>query len=493
LSQAKKTIIGSSVLVITKVLMRMIGLISTLVLARVLIPEDFGLVALSLLVLKFFDLLALTGAKQYIIQLETITEQDVNTAWTLNLLLRLVVVVLIVLLGPFVSEHFGDERLTSVLVALAGLIILDSLCNPGMMLYERDQNYVPIFRLSLVQKVLTVIVTISCALIFKNYWALIIGHLFSNSIKLIGSYVMHDHRPRFCITNIKQQWDFSKWMMSKGVIGYARSQLDTFLVSSNFSVAIVGNYHIMKYISSMPSSEIIIPATEPLLAAFSKSRNNSHQMSFRYRLCLLAIITIAIPVSSFMFVYHENIVMLLLGEQWIKYSEVFGILSLLVISGAIGSVASQALVAKNKIKYLFYYDVLSLIVMAIALLSFSGVTISQFASIRVAVDLVLLSCLFMYTSLWVINISLWKIISLILPGVISSLLSLYLISLIGYSSAYAFMELLIYGLCFFLLYSLFSILFYAVILKNTPEWDFVIEMKNSVLTYTQKKISVIQR
>jgi len=73
------------------------------------------------------------------------------------------------------------------------------------------------------------------------------------------------------------------------------------------------------------------------------------------------------------------------------------------------------------------------------------------------------------------------------------LLSLYLISLIGYSSAYAFMELLIYGLCFFLLYSLFSILFYAVILKNTPEWDFVIEMKNSVLTYTQKKISVIQR
>jgi len=165
----------------------------------------------------------------------------------------------------------------------------------------------------------------------------------------------------------------------------------------------------------------------------------------------------------------------------------------LVISGAIGSVASQALVAKNKIKYLFYYDVLSLIVMAIALLSFSGVTISQFASIRVAVDLVLLSCLFMYTSLWVINISLWKIISLILPGVISSLLSLYLISLIGYSSAYAFMELLIYGLCFFLLYSLFSILFYAVILKNTPEWDFVIEMKNSVLTYTQKKISVIQR
>ena len=64
------------------------GLISTLILARLLVPEDFGIIAISMLVLVFVETLANTGSEQYLIQKDSIDDYDINTAWTLNLILK---------------------------------------------------------------------------------------------------------------------------------------------------------------------------------------------------------------------------------------------------------------------------------------------------------------------------------------------------------------------------------------------------------------------
>jgi lipopolysaccharide exporter len=489
-SQAKKTILGSFILVSSKIVVRLLGLISTLVLARVLIPEDFGIVAISLIVLSFFDLLTLTGGKQYIIQLKDVSENDLNTAWSLNLLLKTAIVFALIVLAPFIAEHYNDERLTWVLIVISALSILESLGNPGLFLFAREQNYVPIFKLSVVQKVFTVAFTIGCALWFKNYWALVIGHLVSNLVKLVGSYIIHDFRPKFRLNNVRKQWDFSKWMMSKGVVGYARSQMDTFLVSNFYSPASVGSYHVMKYISSMPATEIIAPATQPLLATFSKSRDDEKKLQYQYSLCLLVLVVIAMPISLFINTFHQPIVSLLLGEQWLEYSNVFGVLSLLIISTALGSIASQALVAKKKLKYLFYYDVVSLCIMTAVLLGFEHSSLYQFAVLRTSVDVFLVTVLFLYTSQLVLKLSLINIAKLLLPSIISSISALYVIKFISFVSETVFIELFVNGACFFVVYLVIALGIYSPLLRNSEEGNYLVSSGKNIISHIKIKLQL---
>ena len=88
MSNAKKGVLGAFLLIAEALGKKSIGIVSTLILARVLVPEDFGVVAITTLIMGFIDALADTGANQYLQRCETVTDKIVNSAWTLNILIK---------------------------------------------------------------------------------------------------------------------------------------------------------------------------------------------------------------------------------------------------------------------------------------------------------------------------------------------------------------------------------------------------------------------
>jgi O-antigen/teichoic acid export membrane protein len=466
MSQANLALKGALILTITKLSERLLGLVSTLILARLLLPEDFGIIAVTLLVINFIQVITDTGGGLYIISKDEVDHQDINTFWTIDIILKLLVFFILLAITPIISGYYDDVRLLTLLPALALMIPIGAFTNPYLVILRRTQNYKPILKMDIIKKVLSISVTITVALIYQNYWALIAGHLTSNIVKLIYSFMIFDYRPKFTLVKFTEQWSFSKWMLAKGVLGYSRSQLDTFLVSSFYSPANLGGYHVSKYISNMPGTDAISPALEPLLASYSRNKRKPENFKHQVMLTLLVIMATAPPLATFMYFNSTAIVSLILGDKWLTFSKVFGILSLLVIPLAIGRVAGQVLTSQGKVKILFYYDLLSLTVMAGVLLSLTNTTLEAFSIARVAIDCSFVTLLFIYSTTNIFKKELLLIVFYFISVILGALSLGYFSQIYFLTELPIFISLTLSFIIFCLTWLVFCYFFFYLLLRN---------------------------
>jgi lipopolysaccharide exporter len=466
LSEAKKVFKGAFFLFSGKMIERSFGLISTLILARVLVPEDFGLIAIANLIIGFVSKSIESGGGQYLIQKDVVEDSDINTSWTISMIMKSTIFLLLLILTPFAADYYTDDRLILVIPILASMIIISSFANPYTAILRRNQDYAVLFKINIIRKVSSVVITVSTALIFQSYWALIIGHLVSNAVGTICSYLFIAYRPWFTLIHTKEQWGFSKWMLAKGMLGYTRAQLDTFFVSSFYSPSFLGGFHISKYIASMPGSEGLSPALEPLLATFSRTIKEKEAIKHQISLVLIVVFALAVPLSCYLFVFSEPFVLLILGKQWGDFAAVFGMLSFLTIPAAIGQIASQVITSSGRVKFLFIYDVYSLIFMAATLLYFSSGTLETFSMARVMVEFLIISTLFVAATYKIFGRLLFTILFLFLTYFAASLALAFLTQYFFVVSIPYFFSLAIV----FVIYAVFSAmlcwLFFVVFLRS---------------------------
>ena len=269
MSVAQKLLQSSALLVAIRFVQRSLGLVSTRVLARLLTPEDFGIVAVAALIIHFSEVLSNSGIQQYLVQVTEVSEEVVNTAWTLDLSLKTAIGVLLYLLLPGVSWLYDNPNIMYALAVLIPVIPLRAFMNPELHLHRRDLNYRIIFKIGIFQKFVSFISVIVIALWTESFWAIIVGDLVSSLVAVGLSHYYCAHRPRISFANAGSQWVFSRWMLARGSIGYLRSQIDTLLISQFYSLSVLGKFNIAREFTIMPANEIIQPAVEPLLATFS--------------------------------------------------------------------------------------------------------------------------------------------------------------------------------------------------------------------------------
>ena len=143
---------SSILLMVMRLLQRSIGLISMLVLARVLVPEDFGLIAISALIIHFCDGMSNTGTQNYITQKRRVSENDLNTAWTLDIIVRVVLWITVILLAPTLAVFFERPELELVLVVASCRLPIAATNNPKFLMLRRELNYTPIFKVTIAQR-----------------------------------------------------------------------------------------------------------------------------------------------------------------------------------------------------------------------------------------------------------------------------------------------------------------------------------------------------
>lgn len=396
MSNVTKNIVAATFSAGSKLLEKLIGLVSTLFLARLLTPEDFGLVALVWLIIAFTDAFVESGAEDYIMQKETVDDTDLNTAWTLNVLLKFGVMLLLAAASPLIAEYYDEPQLVYAIAALSVVLILSSLRNPHMIVLQRERNYKPSFKIGIISKVLGVIATLTSAFLLRNFWALIIGHLTSTSVRILLTYLWFDYRPAFTLKRVREQFDFSQWVLLRNIFGYFRSQIDTFLVSGTYGLSALGGYHVSKYVSRLPAIDGIAPLMSPLLASFSEVQTDKDKLRYQVLFTIVVLFGLLIPVGAFMYTNADVISLILLGEQWVDYSVIFAVFSLSVFSLPTYNLAVALLYIEKKPKQVMYYDVASFLVLAVLLLVASTHTLLIFVITKISVDVSLSLCFLTY-------------------------------------------------------------------------------------------------
>lgn len=448
---------------------RGLGIISTLILARLLLPEHFGIVALVVIALQFFELLVEIGNRQYIIQKTEVTEADLNTAWSMDIVIKSTMFVLILFFAPFLADFFETPELTTALAVAAITLPLRALKNPGIMLLAREINYRPIFRLTLWQKGLSFIVVVFWAFISPSHWAIISGTLVSGFVFTIGSYRVHDFRPRWTLIHFRQQWQFSQWLLLRGIIGFTRSQIDNLMVSRLFGTTQLGGYNLVREVSLLPALSAIIPMSEPLLAAISESKTDREALAYRIRLSLALMITALTPITAFIMLYPELIIRVLLGPDWSEFSSLLEPFGLFFFTFCLFALISDAIIAQGKVKLLFWFDVVStVIIIAILWLTATG-GLEIMAWVRgwlaVATTVALLLILEQQTRLSII-----RLIFLCIPALAGTSLAIVLIQSLDLSGSHYLVQFLLLGTLHVTTAVLSTGIIGLLLLKRTEEW-----------------------
>ena len=249
---------------------KLIGFISTIVLARLLLPDDFGVVAATSIITGLFHVISSIGTDLYIIRQKNITRLNLDTGWTVNIIMKSLSALGIFLLAHTIADYMHDERLVLVLQIVSISSFLAGFNNIGMVLYEKDYNYRPRFIVRLSSRLIGFAAKVALALYLNNYWAFIIAELVEVFVGLVGTFIAHPYRPRFSLANWKQQWFFSQWILLKSIFVFVRFRVDKILLSKFFPLQSLGVYTVANDLASLPAGQIIAPVMEPLYVGLSE-------------------------------------------------------------------------------------------------------------------------------------------------------------------------------------------------------------------------------
>lgn len=296
---------------------RLIGLVSTVILARLLVPEDFGLVAMATLFVGLVEVLGETGQQAALIRHPNPTRAHFDTAWTTQFLVSLVLGTLVLVTAPLAGAYFGDKRIVPIIQILSIRVYLIGFENIGTIVFRKELDFAKEFRYGIYRKLLTFVVTVTAAFVLRDHWALVIGIVLGEILSVVLSYLLQPYRPRLSFAAFEEIWHFSFWSWVMTVGAFIYNRVDQYVIGAFGSPTLMGLYQLAVEVGRMPSDELIRPLQRALFPTYSKLNHDPSELRDAY-LNVLSVITIfAASTSTGIAFVADELVLLLLGPRWI--------------------------------------------------------------------------------------------------------------------------------------------------------------------------------
>lgn len=310
-----------------RIVNRSMGVVSTLILARLLTPQDFGIYALSMMIYSFVELLRAFGFGAVLITKQQPSADHYHTAWTLNLLLSIGTAALLVLLAPLTAAFFEESRLEQSTRFLALLFLVDGFRNIGIIDFQKKMRFDREFRLSVSAKFAGFFTTIPLALALQSYWAMLLGLLASSIVTLMLSYLMHSFRPHFMLVHWRELFSFGAWLQVNNVVRYLNSHIEKLLVSRALGVASVGSLMVAREMGSLVA-EVTQPIHRAAFPGIASVNDDKEQAAVLFLNVFSILMLLGTPVAAGIFATAPLVVPLALGEKWQHIAGLVGLLAL---------------------------------------------------------------------------------------------------------------------------------------------------------------------
>ena len=324
-----KTATGAVWLMAARIVTRVIDFVALIILAKLLTPSDFGLVAIAASVVLIADSASEIPINQALLRLDTLKQDHLDTAFSFGLVRGLVVGLVLILASHPLAQLFKDERLANLIIFLGISPIAKGLNSPGMVMFSRQLNFSKDFQIDTLSKLLALTMSTAFALITHNYWAVAVASVSSSLFVSAFSYIFAPYRPRLSFRSANAFLTFVGWSTGAQMITVVNWQSDRFLLGQFIPKSLLGEYSLADTISSLPDQVLINSTTRPLLAAFTQERGDAPRLRESYVMASATILAVGLPGLIWGSLLSQPLVRLLLGPAWAGSAE---ILSLLILS-----------------------------------------------------------------------------------------------------------------------------------------------------------------
>lgn len=329
---------GAAWMLLWRVCDRLLGLLSTLVLARLLVPADFGLVAMAMSFIALIELASAFSFEVALIQRSDLTRDHYDTAWTLNVAFALICGTLIALAAPMAAKFYAEPRLVEVMWVLGAIWALQGFENIGIVNFRRQMNFSREFTFMFGKRIAAFLVTLGLALTWQSYWALIAGQLTSRLVGVLLSYVMEPYRPRLSLAARRELFAFSSWLMITNVMGFGLARLPHLVVGRVAGSEALGLYTMASEFARLPSTELSAPINRAVFPGLSRLSGDPAALQRVFVDVMSVTVALTLPASIGLALVAPVLVEVLLGPRWLAAAP---ILALLALSGAVEVVAAN--------------------------------------------------------------------------------------------------------------------------------------------------------
>lgn len=318
---------GTAWLVAARWLVRGIGFVSTIVLARLLVPADFGLVALAMMLTGLIGVLGETGLMYYLIRETNPERSHFDTVWTLQTLFGAALMVAVLVLAPLFQHWTDKPDLALTMQLLSVTLLLQGAHNPGVVWFRKNMEFGRDFLTILFPKIAGFVTTLSLAYAWRSHWALICGILASNVMFFAQSYVMHPFRPRISLARVRDVWSFSIWSLVHAIFEYLAEQIDTLILGRFKSSRAVGLYHVAYDVAGSPLVELSQPLSRVLMPAYVKIQDDAAELARVFNRVFSGLALLAFAIGAGAALVAEDAVLVILGPQWAESAPLMQILA----------------------------------------------------------------------------------------------------------------------------------------------------------------------
>lgn len=319
---------------------KVIYLIRLLILAILLAPADFGLVAIATAATGFLLSVTNFGLIPAVVQAENMDDQKYDAAWTFDMTRSIVVAALTILLAPVIADIFGEPLAVPIIRALALRPFIESMTSIKVAALNRDLSFRPLAYLKIVEAIANTVISV-CLAHFVGVWAIVFGSLGGAVSMVIASYVLAPYRPRasFNWSAARSLMNFGGWVFLTSLVAMAGNYGLRIAISRQLGAEGLGLYFVAVQLAYLPNevaNEAVGAVAFPL---FARLQSNVSQATRAFRALFSGLAAVIFPVCALIIVLAPTLTHDILGPGWAGTEEVIRVLSLVVMIGTFGEVA----------------------------------------------------------------------------------------------------------------------------------------------------------
>ena len=311
----------------------------TFILVRFLAPNDFGIMALSLLLVTTIKQFSYMGLEQAVIQDTATTAKTMDTIWTVSIARGLLFFAIIIGVTPYYAAYFSEPALIPILTLVSFSAIFNGFRNSYVVASQKSLDFDLLFKLNVTTAVVEFITTVTLAIIYGDVIALAIGYLTGSITGCILSFVIFKSRPNlhFSTSEFLKLFHFGKWIFTGGIVIFLILNIDTFVVGKILGVVLLGYYQVAFRLANFAATDIVLTFSKALYPAYSYVKGDMHMLKKYFLTTIFFISVTVLPLMTLVGLYADSFVALFIGITW---EEMVSPLKVLIIFGIFRSFAS---------------------------------------------------------------------------------------------------------------------------------------------------------
>lgn len=320
-----RTVRGGTLVVGTQAAVQVIGVLATILLARVLTPADYGLLAMVIAITGVIGLFRDLGLSAVTIQLPVVNQQQISALFWINTALGCVLALVTVALAPLIAWFYGEPRLMAMTMVLSSGFVLGGLCVQHRALLRRQMRYSTLSRIEIATGIIRAITGVIAALSGLGYWSLVLMSVVGGPVQLVLLWVYcawFPSRPARA-EGVRKMISFGSNLTGYQILQYLVRNMDNLLIGRVFGAASLGLYTKAYSLLVLPLRLINVPVANVAIPTLSRLTDDPERYRRAYAIMVANVCLITVPLAAYMVGTADWIILTLLGPQWTEASAIF--------------------------------------------------------------------------------------------------------------------------------------------------------------------------